>query len=149
MAPGWRKTAIFEYARFSPDFLNKAFDRVWRGAYTPASQHGAAWSASVLSWSYGPGRGALRRLFFDIVFLRRDAWAAVVLLGIVSGDHRPVTFSILTCTIAYPRECPRMCEPCKFWVTGSCLFWAGLFGLVLEQQLESLILAQNERWRHA
>ena len=132
-----QKWRYFDESDFFPRFSNKKFDRVWWGGYTPASQHGAAWSASraVLVFRARFGRYVPPATFFDIVFTRRDAWAAVMLLGLVSDIIRTVTYSILTCTIAYPGTCLRMCEPCRFWVTGSCLSCLGLLSLIWNSNL--------------
>ena len=100
---------------------------------------------------FAAGSGISRvscRAFFDIVFTRRDAWAAVVLSGLVSDNYGPLPrasymYHSVSAIMSW------MCEPCKFWVTGSCLSCLGHLAWISEQQLESLILAQNERWRHA
>ena len=77
------------------------------------------------------------QVFFDIVDKGRDAQAAA--LSVVTG---PLYQRIRS------RKLERLC-------IGRLLFSSGLVrrltpaGAVRGSQLESLILAQNERWRHA
>ena len=103
-------------------------------------------------------------VFFDIVFYEKGYAGGglcrrFLLRGILRCRLRELMeseHSWTRCLISFTYMCQphgrvkaRQCVPCDFLGDGILSFMPGPSGSGMEQKLESLILAQNERWRHA
>ena len=130
---------------------------VERRPYNPPRRGDERCSPLAASLSQGSVDPPGHIVLFDIVVLERDAWAAVR-LSIRQQDQTPAcafcsckSERFKLCVHANGRKASSTC-PCKW----ACMICAGqgsgCSGTSSEgsgSQLESLILAQNERWRHA